>query len=124
MMNRYDAEGCYPQEEITCPICGRVEVLSREKADLYGVDTNQVCDDCYDELKGECKLMNRYDENKVIDLPVKMLANAVRLQFEGECDDKQAAPIYFSGFAAALRMLGKDALADEILGAAAAEKLL
>ena len=74
--------------------------------------------------------MNRYDaegcypENKVIDLPVKMLANAVRLQFEGECDDKLAAPIYFSGFAAALRMLGKDALADEILGAAAAEKLL
>ena len=80
--------------------------------------------------EGECKLMNRYDaegcypENKVIDLPVKMLANAVRLQFEGECDNKQAAPIYFSGFAAALRMLGKDALADEILGAAAAEKLL
>ena len=65
-----------------------------------------------------------YPENKVIDLPVKMLANAVRLQFEGECDDKLAAPIYFSGFAAALRMLGKDALADEILGAAAAEKLL
>ena len=74
--------------------------------------------------EGECKLMNRYDENKVIGLPVKMLANAVRLQFEGECDDKLAAPIYFSGFAAALRMLGKDALADEILGAAAAEKLL
>ena len=72
-------------------------------------------------------------EEKVT-LPVKMIVNSLRLQCEADVEaigtrDYKTGGVdittatYFAGFAAALRMLGHEVLADEIGDAASAEHL-
>ena len=80
--------------------------------------------------------MNMYDaeacdaREECVSLPIKMLVNAILIQCESDVEaismrnEDPAVATYLAGFTAALRMLDREEIADEIMGAALADRKL